>query len=287
MKSNISNSPRLKELRRKRNISLRNRVIFLFFCFVMLIIGLGFLSRWHKINILDVQVVGNKVVDGRQITQIANNVLVGHYLWLFPKTNFLLYPKAKINQKLTERFMELENISLKIKDPNKLEINVSERTPSYTWCGNTIPEHKDEMKCYFTDEKGYIFGTAPYFSGEVYFKLFGQVEHLKDSPLGQYFLKGQLPSFELFRNNLTKMGLKPSSLYLKSDNEANLFLSSSVLPPNSPKIIFKIDENLYNITENLQTVLSTEPFQSDFKKKYNLLDYIDLRFDNKVYYKFK
>jgi len=43
---------------------------------------------------------------------------------------------------------------------------------------------------------------------------------------------------------------------------------------------------MQNIKENLDTALNTEPLKSDFKKKYSSLEYIDLRFGNKVYSKF-
>jgi hypothetical protein len=54
-----------------------------------------------------------------------------------------------------------------------------------------------------------------------------------------------------------------------------------------PEIIFKIDSDFQKIAENLQAAITTEPLQTDFKNKYSSLLYIDLRFGNKVYYKFR
>jgi len=73
---------------------------------------------------------------------------------------------------------------------------------------------------------------------------------------------------------------------VQEDGDVKLYLSSFT-SKMGPEIIFKADSNFEKIIENLQSVLSTEPLQSDFKNKYSSLLYIDLRFGNKVYYKFK
>ncbi len=285
----ISNSPRLKELKRKQQVILRNKILISLFSVLILLIGLSYLSKWQKLNIENVEIIGNKVVDTELIDQVAREDISGRYLWLFPKTNFLLYPKNKIKDDLAKKFTRLKDISLKINNTNTLEISVSERTAAYTWCGdrpadNTGPEFiYKEDKCYFTDNTGYIFDTAPYFSGEVYLRFFGKITDSKNSPLGVYFLKGNFERLVSFIENLTKIGLKPAYLLITEDH-VELYLSSG---KNSPKIILKLDSDLNKITENLQTALETEPLKSDFKKKFNSLLYIDLRFGNKVYYKFK
>ena len=69
-------------------------------------------------------------------------------------------------------------------------------------------------------------------------------------------------------------------------------ISAKVLLPKGksaykdPEILFKIDTDLGNIAENLKAALDAEPLKSKIKNFYSTLLYIDLRFDNKVYYKF-
>ena len=87
-----------------------------------------------------------------------------------------------------------------------------------------------------------------------------------------------------FKNTLLDLGIKPTSLYLVGE-DIEIYLSSK--SPYSPKIIFKKDFNLEAISENLQTALDAEPLKSNFKNKYASLEYIDLRYGNKVYYKFR
>jgi len=72
---------------------------------------------------------------------------------------------------------------------------------------------------------------------------------------------------------------------MKEDGDIEIYLKP-VDSLNFPKIILKSTSDFNKVVENLQSVLTTEPFQSDFKNKYSSLLYIDLRFGNKVYYKF-
>jgi hypothetical protein len=139
------------------------------------------------------------------------------------------------------------------------------------------------------DTEGYIFDVAPYFSGDVYFKFFGKTSGdaaNPGSPLGLYFLPINFEQFMSFKENIIKMGVKPSALVIKDGDEAELYLSARGALIDAPKILFKFDTDFNTLAENLQAALTTEPLQSDFVKKYASLLYLDLRFDNKVYYKF-
>ena len=83
------------------------------------------------------------------------------------------------------------------------------------------------------------------------------------------------------------MGFKLVSLYILDNGDIKIFLSNSDKTLIGPYITLKADSDFQKVAENLQTALSTEPLQSNFKNKYSSLEYIDLRFGNKVVYKFK
>ena len=56
---------------------------------------------------------------------------------------------------------------------------------------------------------------------------------------------------------------------------------------NAPKIILNNDSDLIKMAENFQASVTTDPLQTELKEKYDLLEYIDLRFGNRVYYRFR
>lgn len=277
-KRNVLNSPRLLELRnRKKKIFIRKIIVFsvLFLIFVG---ALSYISRIKRFNIAEVQVEGNKVIDTMAVIEVVNREIAGKYLWLFPKTNILLYPKSKISAKIADKFKRFKDITLSVGTGKNLVISVSERAPEYTWCGTIPPQTTEKETCYFLDKDGYIFDEAPYFSGEVYFKFYGKAN------VGTYFSKENQENFAqliLFKDALVAMELKPVVLYIEDTEDIKIFLS------RGPQILFKKDADLGRVAENLKAAISTEPLKSKLKNNYSALQYIDLRFGNKVYYKFR
>lgn len=282
-KRSVLDSPRLKELKRqRRNIFWMKMLIGVFgFCAIMG--GLSLLARIDKFNIAEVKASGNKVIDTEEIRTVALDNLEGNYLYIFPKTNFLLYPKANIQKDLEVKFPRLQNISFSIKNNRVLEISMTERDGLYTWCGNDPATNNDKNeKCYFMDNTSYIFDQAPYFSGNIYFKFYdGGLE----KGISEYYEPAIFTNLITFKKGLDALGLKDVAFVTK-DNEIRVLLSPKIPSEPNPEIILKKDADLTKIIENLETALTTEPLQTDFKKNYGALNYIDLRFGNKVYWRF-
>jgi hypothetical protein len=286
-KRNILNSPRLLELKNKRRKIIFRKILIIAIGLVLAFGVLSYISRLSKLNITGVNVEGNKVIDSEAIVKIVNKETSGKYLWLFPKTNILLYPKNKIRLSLGNEFKRLTNIDIETKD-KKIIVSVEEREPSYTWCGNMPPTNQQEgakETCYFLDKDGYIFDEAPYFSGEVYFKFYG-LTGKDDGPSGAYLAHGFFDRLIDFKDSLSSMNLKPVMLYLEEGKNAKIFLTKKSSTIN-PEIRFKKDSDFKKIATNFKAALDTEPLLSKFKNEYSKLEYVDLRFGNKVYYKFK
>ncbi len=284
MQKSVLNSPRLLKIKKEKHKILYKKILFLTLFLATIFIGLAFLSRWGEFNISNIEITGNKVIETEAIKNIVKDKTFGYYFYFFPKSNFLLYPKGEIINELTLRFKRLKNISLNTSNSKTLNVSLVERTALYTYCGEQLEEKMDtntketnsnDEKCYFMDESGYVFDEAPYFSGEVYLKFYGKTNI-------PYFTK-----LISFKNTLEKIGVKPAIFNILDNGDIEIYLSSSLKSQMGPKIIFKADSDFEQVLENLQSVLTTEPLQTDFKNKYSSLLYIDLRFGNKVYYKFK
>jgi len=290
LKRNIFNSLRLLELKRKRRKAILNKVLILLLGFTAFFILLVFLSRLNNLNITEIQITGNKITETEILRTTIEQQISKKYLWLFPKTNILIYPQNSIKNELLDKFKRLKDLRLSVKSNNILEVSLVERTAKYTWCGIIPPTQTNTeiQKCYFLDEDGYLFDEAPYFSGEVYFKFYGPVNlNTAGIPSGSYFFESNFKQLISFKNTLENMNLKPISLYLKENGDMEISLSPGKTSSIGPLIIFNKDSDLKKMAENLQAALSTEPLKSKFKNRYSSLQYIDLRFGNKVYDKFQ
>lgn len=287
-KRSILNTPKIQELKRKKRKVIRNRVIFFFVIFLLVFVGIGFLSRIRQVNISNIEVIGNKVVDKEDIEEIARENIKGNYFFIFKKSNSLIYPRFKIKKDLEIKLKRLKDIDVSVDNLNTLKITVDEYTGQYLYCGEIIPETRTmDEKCYFIDSTGYIFDEAPFFSGDVYFKFYGKLEKENGVILGNTFYEDNFVEILRLKDSIEKMNLNLSSIYINDENEININLSKLGISKNNPKIILKKNINYEKEIENLQASITTEPLLGNLKTKYSSLLYIDLRFGNKVYYKFE
>lgn len=288
MRKNVLNFPRLLELKKSRRKLLINKILLSVLALLVIFSSLAYISRLAGLNISSVEITGNKVIDTETIKTIVEKEIQGKYWWFFPKTNILFYPKNNIKNELSNKFKRLKDINFSIRDRKVLIVSMAERVGLYIWCGTALPEtNTQEQKCYFLDKDGYIFDEAPYFSGEVYFKFYGETVLNNDGiPSESYFFPDIFSKLTLFKETLETMGLKPVASYVENNGNIKILLARKT-SATGPEIIFKADADFQKLAENLQAALTTEPLQSNFDKKYQSLLYIDLRFGNKVYYKFK
>lgn len=282
-------SPRIIEMKRKRK-ALKAKLIVLFIVLFFLIVWLlSYLSNIKNVSIKEVTIIGTRIVDQTEIEQIIREDISGKYLGLFSKNSSLIYPRKKIYDDLIESFPRIESLSLYVDRLNSLRVDIVERKGTYLYCGDKIPEHKNDVgeNCYFINNDGLIFDKAPYFSGNVYFKYYLKIDNENDNLLGRQMLKtDEFYRITRFIDDISSIGFKPIYMEFGDNNIGYLYLNHKS-KNDSPKIIFKIDDNLSIIEENLDIAMSKKEFRDEINLKYDLLSYIDLRFDNKVLYKFK
>ena len=258
-KRDVLNSPRLLGLKKQRQRVVLLKIFLSLTVIALVFGGLVYISRIFSLNINTVTITGNKFLEAEAIKKIAEKKIAEKYLWFFPKTNILLYPKSDIENELRKELKRLKDINLSLKDTKTLEIAVTERVASYVWCGNTPPEGESEEKpkCNFLDSSGYMFDESPYFSGEVYFKFYG-------ADLSQV----NFDKLISFKKTSEVMGLKPAAFFIGENKNIKMLLSPENSLSTKPEIVFKADADFETVAENLQVALSTEPMKSNFKNKY-------------------
>ena len=287
-KRNVLNSPRLSELKQKRRRVVFTKIFIAVLAISVIVALLSIFSRLPGLNINEVKVADNNIVDEEAVKDLADKELAGKYFWLFSKTNILFYPQNKIRNSLLTQFPRIKDAKLSIENNrNTLTISIAEREPEYMWCGGIIPSLRSDdrdPKCYFMDSQGFIFDKAPYFSPGVYFKFYGDLGVDGQSPEGKYFFQDKFNDLIEFKNIIERLDLKVGSFWQDNQGNASFYLETKSVA--SPFIIFKADGDFEQIAQNLETAIAAEPLKTEFKDKYSSLLYIDLRFDNKVYYKF-
>ncbi len=244
---------------------------------LVLFLAVVFVSHMKRFIISDIQIVGNSVTTDDKLKQIVQEDLAGKYFWLFPKANAAIFPRQALAANIFSEIPRIQDVNIELLNPVTLQVSVKERKPYALYCKQAVDDLSAE-NCFFIDEEGFIFSEAPLFSGAVYFiytsnRIFGE-------PLGQYFLpKKDFMEVANFVENVEDLGVEGRRLEL-SDGVFHLFLSSS------GEIIWNKEDPASLVWQNLNAFLSDKEIasQPDFLEK---ISYIDLRFKNKVFYKFQ
>lgn len=223
--------------------------------------------RSQKQFISAIQVKGD-TTNVEQIKKVVNKDLEGNYLGVLPKKSIFLFPRDTIVLDILKDFPQFYSASVATAGSTGLEISVSEREPYALYCL--------DQKCYFLDSGGLIYSEAGSFSDGVY-TVFSE-DSAPINPIGERYLsESDLANLDQFFKKVGSFDLSPK-LLIKSGDEYKLVLDGGAY------ITWKNTDDLNVVFSNLMAVFNNHLIRmSDLP---NLL-YIDLRFGDKVYYKFK
>lgn len=216
----------------------------------------------YQVQKLDVS--GNNVTKTEDIEKVAEDAASGRYAWVVPKSNALLYPASAIERELLSAIPRLSSAKVTLASLNEAKIGVTEREPYSLYCAE---------RCYFLDSSGYIFSEAPSFSDGVY--MIYKSEPSLEDPIGHSFISADdFKKLDQFVGNLSRLSLTPLTVR-KSGEEYTISLKEG------PALRLEAGQDLNAVYANLKSFLS----ESGSKLHLSELQYLDLRFDNKIYYK--
>lgn len=273
----------------KRILFVRSSIAL--FVVIVFVAAISFITHRPEITIRSVIINGSSAGMQEKLRLYTKEKLIGNYFKLFPKANIFLFSRKGIEEGLLNSFPNLSSVSASFNDFQSISIFVEERKNRYLWCGEELPdENVLPQKCYFLDGSGIIFAPAPYFSGNVYFEFFGLVtgkqirmESSAEYPLGFYAFPESSFRFIIgFKNSLEGKSFIVQRAFIKEEGGYEFILN------NGSRIIFDESLSIENLMGNLEVGLET-----DVLKKVHLiadstsLEYVDLRFNNKIFYKFK
>ncbi len=281
----IKRSSRVLEERRKKTFI---KTLWLLFALVVFLIALAFLSRMEDLLIDSVRVSGNEVISSEMLEGVALNTLEENPLFIFAGNNKFLYSKKILISSLKDEFPRILHASVR-REGGTLLLSVVERERSYLWCGNDFAVDTlgfTEKECFFVDESGLIFDKAPNFSKGVYFTFYSKVSDTE--PIGQHILDfDTVKNIMLLVDALDQEGLPAHSLVVLDDTQYELLLNIGSSPNSPAKLLFSYGQSVDEIFNKLKTIMSEEPFKTEFAEKRNKLEYIDVRFNNRVFYRFR
>lgn len=244
--------------------------------FALVVGGVIGVLHLDALRIQNVAIVGGDALPEREIELAVRDSLMGSIFFAVPKNNILFYPKSKIEERVRNAFPEIASISSKLSDTKTLAITVAPRKSIGAWC-----DRKGNLGCFFLDEEGYLFARAPEITGNVYFTYSGDLADGNGTGLRGHFMdRDSFSRLRAFTDAVEKSaGLRVVAFDRTSEGEGALLTDSGA------KLLVSIKQDFAATEQNLASILAASALKDPAVR--SELDYIDLRFGNKVYYKLK
>ncbi len=269
-------SPKNKRITKNKTRGKFSFFRFLFFLvtvsFVVVLIYVLFFSPFLEINSIEIN--GNDYIEKNLILDKINPEISGKYLDIVKKNNLLLAKIGRMEKDIKDEFKIIREIEIKREFPEKLIVSIIERKPKMVFCSAD--------SCFILDENGEAYDN--YSSNEENDKnnfITLREESSKKMSLGEIILEKKYMSYaleikqELFErleieidNNFRVASLISGDIRVKTKEGWEIYFNENI--------------GLEKEIEMLKVVLENKIEKSQRTD----LEYVDLRIDNKIYYKF-
>ncbi|MBP9750028.1 MAG: FtsQ-type POTRA domain-containing protein [Candidatus Pacebacteria bacterium] len=271
---------RTLEARKKARTRALVRVGVYIVLFACLCAALVSTLRADLFRVRDITVHGVEYLNEEDVAQNVRERMQGDTIGFIPKDSTFALQLDTLTQALRDAFPRIEEVSLERQGPQGLSLTIRERHPEALWCGDVVPPIMEQGtssvaqgRCYVMDRTGFIYAER---EGEVDMldRYYGSLE--KASPIGQYLLAEQeFAELRALHDTLRSKGADIIALLLVDERDMELYLT---LPA---RVIVPRTLPVATMSERLMATLSSEAFDTS-----RALEYIDMRFETRVYVKY-
>lgn len=233
--------------------------------------GVGYATYLPQFSINTIEISGASDISPKLVRTYVETQIFDGANHFFSRGNMFLYPRRTLEENIREYFPRIHKVQISRESflAQAIQVTVEERAPRARWCADD--------SCYYMDDNGFIFAaestsTPP----TIRYTFTGALPFLKTSPIGQRFLPEHLPDMFTLLERLERAGFVPTGISTLSEQDFSVMFETGFMLRAS------FEEDPEKIARNLELVLSSD----SLREKENELQYIDLRFGNRVYYKF-
>lgn len=281
---------RSKQHARRRQDERRRQFRFYAGLIVFFAILLVSITHWRAIQIQNVEVEASDYIDSELVVDLTENILSEPAFGVISRRNIILTPRHDIRQKVQDVSTRIERVEVNIIGLQSIRIKILDRQPIAEVCRQQIG--RTLQSCYFIDADSFVFSR-----GDSKATTTSGLTFVVDSELKQ---RTQLLPPTDFQNlysfiqALDEVGLSANLAYLKEYGDVTISATDATnRDRGSVDLRVNIYSDLSQVMANLQTVLDNDSFVARTPINGEIpetispfsLDYIDLRFDNKVFYR--
>lgn len=267
---------------RKKRSSFINKKLF-FLLMVLCAVGLYYLSYSDIFQIQKTDIRGNDNIKKDDIENIILAQMKKSRFIFFPQKNIFFLNKKEIGDIMFNKFA-LDEFDIKKKLFHNLQITLKEKKPFIVWIEN--------KKSYYVDEKGIAISQVEQFDAKKEnFKDYNILRHniiYKNLPIIQNIINEKnYATNEIIINN--DLLLKLKRLLQSINNIVKININFFEINGNEKyitintaegwKIYFSLEDDIDSQIKKLELILDNK------SKVGKIIDYIDLRYGDKIFYK--
>lgn len=263
-----------KPYRMKPKGSIFKKPAFWYSILFLILAGIAvyFFLFWQGFQIKNIIISGNRNVQTNQLEQLVSGQINKKILFFDSKSIFLA-DLGKLDSLILKDYPGIDSANAQKKLPQTITVDIAERKPFATICG-----FKDQPQdlCFLMDINGVIFDEVK--TEDVNFLTIQQHENI-EAILGNRVMDGQIVSeiSEIqkdLRDNFSPLDIKTADI-VSADR-------MDITTTEGWQVYFNLSSDM-----NLQITKLNLLLQKTFPKPADRarLQYIDLRFENRAYYK--
>lgn len=268
--------PRPKKSLRERRERARNQMSGVIAILIALVLGAVVYGFWRpEVRVSEVHASG--VPDEALAKARIQEVLSGTYVGVFPRDSIFFYPEQEVRDAVLTAFPSLITVRVARDSFTALSIGGERRTTSFYWCGESAEQFSmTEESCYEANEAGFVFarvehgyatGTTPMLRIYAPLETGAGADPIRRVVVGAV----HLPDLLEFTEAIKAFGVPVLSTFIQGD-EAELF----VTPTTRLKYVLGKEE---------EAIKNAEAGFKDLDLLNGSIEYVDLRFEGKLYVK--
>lgn len=271
------------DLREKRRRARRRRIVLGLMIWLLTSVSGAMGAAWFlnhpALRLQSLRLVGARTINADQVQAALAPTLGARFLGLFRQDSVIFLPRRLLAEILRRDFGQLASVALTPGLDRTLRVQVSERRPVAVWC------RPGETPCAYLDLTGYPYVTAPRFLGRPLLTI------VKPQSPGTAELAALRHQIDLLLGTLRASegtSFRISSAEWLSLNDIRLTLEGQVgINYRSVFLLINLTKSAETTAENLLSAFENKEFATEFTARWGELEYLDLRFDDKIFYKFQ
>lgn len=279
MKDRILYMPRDQKIYSSRSRRPRRLLPYILLCGMIILAAAGvFVIRLPSLQARSVTIEGIVSLDESDIRSVVLSSLQGSYAFVFPRSFLFFVSGAALTGTLTHAYPLIAAVQIEKIMPDALRIIIRERELFGILCNQVkSPEGASEKdpECAYLDTEGVAYEHAPNSTGFLINRIYTDFSTLNvGAQIVDVKIVQLMSRLKHDTERITKSRVTGFTLFKKIPDEIHLSVDGFTL-------MYKREDDYSRPLNALVAVLK------EIGAKRSRLQYIDLRFGNKVFYKFK